>query len=233
MVCGPSPRISGGSPGVDALHPADQHLGVEAVDVHPRAVHVEVAQRDVVQAVHGVEAAQHALVERLGRAVEGVVVVRVVALGGRELLGQPVHRRRRRGDHLAAPRASAAASSDVEGAVDQHLVGQPRLLGALGDADRGEVEDQVGARRSARAPGRGRGCRPRRRQPAPARQRPRRGSSRRPRTKLSSTTISRRRPSTSRSTTCEPMVPAPPVTRTRWPSTGCAALTAAAPSQWR
>ena len=34
-------RLAGG----DALHPADEHLGVGAVDVHARAVDVEVAQR--------------------------------------------------------------------------------------------------------------------------------------------------------------------------------------------
>jgi len=51
---------------------------LEAVYVHPRAIHVEVPQGDVVQPVHGMEAAQHALVERLRRAVERVVVVRVV-----------------------------------------------------------------------------------------------------------------------------------------------------------
>ena len=42
----------------DALHPADEHLGVEAVDVHPRPVDVEVAQRHVVEPVHRPEAAQ-------------------------------------------------------------------------------------------------------------------------------------------------------------------------------
>ena len=45
-------RLAGG----DALHPAHEHLGVDAVDVHPRAVDVEVAQRDVVEALHRVEA---------------------------------------------------------------------------------------------------------------------------------------------------------------------------------
>ena len=82
----------------DALHPAHQHLGVQAVHVHARPVDVEVPQRHVVQAVHRVEAAQHALVEALRGAVESVVVVMVVALVGRELLGHAVDRRRRRGD---------------------------------------------------------------------------------------------------------------------------------------
>ncbi len=35
--------------GFDALHPTHQHLGVDAVDVHARSVHVEVAQRHVVE----------------------------------------------------------------------------------------------------------------------------------------------------------------------------------------
>ena len=76
-------------PRLDPLHPPDQDLGVQAVDIHPRAVHVEVAQRDVVQAAHGVEAAQQALVEGLGRPVQGVVGVGVVALRSRELLASP------------------------------------------------------------------------------------------------------------------------------------------------
>ncbi|MNI77111.1 hypothetical protein D3C73_1333850 [compost metagenome] len=32
------------------FHPADQYLGVEAVDVHAGSVNVEVPQQDVVQA---------------------------------------------------------------------------------------------------------------------------------------------------------------------------------------
>ena len=63
MVWLPSPKMIGGRPGVDPLHPADQHLGVLAVDVHPRAVDVEVAQRHVVEPVHVVEGAQQPLVE--------------------------------------------------------------------------------------------------------------------------------------------------------------------------
>ena len=95
--------------GIDALHPAHQHLGVDAVDVHPRAVDVEVAQRDVVEAAHRVEAAQQALVEGLGGSVEGVVGVRVVGLVGGELLGEAVDRCRGGGDDLANPLASAAS----------------------------------------------------------------------------------------------------------------------------
>src|SRR5664280_1035336 len=39
----PVAEDQGRLPGRDPLHPPDQHLGVEAVDVHARAVHVEVA----------------------------------------------------------------------------------------------------------------------------------------------------------------------------------------------
>ena len=88
--------------GLDALHPAHEHLGVEAVDVHPRAVGVEVAQRDVVEVRHRLEAAQQALVEDLGRAVERVVGVRVVVLGA---WGTP--RRARRSRPTRRPRACA------------------------------------------------------------------------------------------------------------------------------
>ena len=91
--------------GRDPLHPAHEDLGVEAVDVHARAVDVEVAQRDVVEPVHRVQAAQQALVEGLRRAVERVVGVRVVLLGGRELLGEAVDRGRRGRDDLADARA--------------------------------------------------------------------------------------------------------------------------------
>ena len=97
------------------------------------------------------EAAQQALVEDLGRAVERVVRVRVVVLVGREL-ARPGRRprpttRRRRFSTLACDRRF----EDVEGAVDQDLEREPRLLGALGDADRGLVEDDVDAVASARA----------------------------------------------------------------------------------
>src|SRR4051812_3789156 len=41
----------------DALHPSHEDLRVDAVDVHTRPVDVEVAQRDVVERLHRVEAA--------------------------------------------------------------------------------------------------------------------------------------------------------------------------------
>ena len=112
------------------------------MDVHPRPVHVEVAQRDVVEAAHRVEAAQQALVEGLGRAVERVVGVRVMAFGGGELFREPVHRCRRRGDDLADARVRGGLD-DLVGAVNEDLKSEPRLRGALGDPDGRLVEHQV------------------------------------------------------------------------------------------
>ena len=128
----------------DPLHPADQDLRVDAVDVHPRPVDVEVAERHVVEAVHGVEAAEQPLVEHLRRAVQRVVGIGVVRLRGRERLGQPVDRRRRRGDDLGDLVAHGGLEH-VVGAVDHHVLGQPGLLRALRDADGRLVEDDVDA----------------------------------------------------------------------------------------
>src|SRR6185312_14937972 len=63
---------------VDAFHPAHEHLGVGAMDIHPGSIDVEVAQHHVVQPVHRTEALKHPLVECLGGTVQRVVVVRVV-----------------------------------------------------------------------------------------------------------------------------------------------------------
>ena len=75
--------------GFKPLHPADQHLGVSAVDVHALAVDVEIAEGDVIEPVHVVVGAEQSLVEGLGRAVEGAVVVGVLPLGRRELSAMP------------------------------------------------------------------------------------------------------------------------------------------------
>ena len=127
---------------VDALHPADQHLGVDAVDVHARPVDVEVAQGHVVEAVHVVEAAQQALVEDLGRPVEGPVVVGVVGFRGRELLRHPVDGGGGGGDDLLHL-VFDAQLQEVKGGVDHDLHGVAWVLGALGDAQGGHVKDQV------------------------------------------------------------------------------------------
>ena len=163
----------------DPLHPPDQHLGVEPVDVHARAVDVEVAQHHVVEPVHGPEAAQHALVERPWPPRR---TCRCCRGGGARSVGNSSARPYTDADEAATTLRHLAVGGrlqDVERAVDQHLEGQPGLLGALGDPDGGLVEDQVLAARSGRGPGRRRGCRP----PRGAPDRPearRRGSPSRP-----------------------------------------------------
>ncbi len=80
----------------------------------------------------------------LRRAVERVVGVGVVVLAGRELLGEAVDRRGRRGDDLAHLGLDGRLEHVVR-AVDEHLEREPRLLRALRDADRGVMEEHVDA----------------------------------------------------------------------------------------
>ena len=101
-------RLAIGNP----LHPPDQYLRVEAVDVHAWPVDIERPKRDVVEAIHGPEAAQHSLVERLCRPIKGVVVV-VMVFRRRKLLRQPVDGGGR-GGHDLVDRCWAAASSTVK-----------------------------------------------------------------------------------------------------------------------
>ncbi len=128
----------------DALHPAHEHLGVDAVDVHPRSVHVEVAQGHVVEAVHRVVAAEGALEEHLQRAVQRGVRVGVVVFLGGEVGGLAVDRGRRRGDDLV-DLACDRGVEHVHRAAAQDVEREARILGALGDADRGLVEHDVDA----------------------------------------------------------------------------------------
>ena len=144
IVWRPSPRISGGPSGGDALDPADEYLGVYAVDVHPRPVDVEVAQRHVVQAVHRVIAAQQTLVEQLRRAIQRLVGVGVVLLRRREPLGHPVHGRGRGGDDLAHPRLDGGVEH-IGRATDQHVEREPGLLRAAGDPQGRLMEYDVDA----------------------------------------------------------------------------------------
>ena len=80
-------RFAGG----EALHPADHDLRVDAECVHPRTVHIEVAQRDIVQSVHFVEAAQQPLAVTLRRAINRTIAVAVVMFRRRELFGLAVN----------------------------------------------------------------------------------------------------------------------------------------------
>jgi hypothetical protein len=130
--------------GSDPLHPADEDLGVGAMRVHTRAVGVEIAQRHVVEAVLVIERTQHALVERLGAAVQRAVVVGVMVFGGRKRIGQSVDGGRRSGDDAGHARVHGRLQH-VERAVHQHVDGEGRLFRALGDAQRSLMEDDVNA----------------------------------------------------------------------------------------
>ena len=129
---------------VDAVEPADEHLGVGAGHVHPRAVHVEVPQPDARQAVHLVEAAGDAFVHDLGGAVERAIVIRVVLLVGRKRVRAAVDAGRG-GVHDLLDLVGDGGLEDVERAHDQHVHALAGLLGAERDADGGLVEDVVTA----------------------------------------------------------------------------------------
>ena len=126
IVCVPSPRMSGGWPAaIRSIHRISTSVYRPWMSIRG-PVHVEVAQRDVVEAAHRVEAAQQALVERLRGTVEGVVGVRVL-VARRSGTPRPARRpmpkmrrlpcrrprrpppRRPRRSRRPAPRAPAAA----------------------------------------------------------------------------------------------------------------------------
>ena len=131
-------------PGGDGLHPSNEHFRVRAEDIHPRPVHVEIPQRDVLEPVHLVEAAKQAFIEELRGAVERPVRVGMMRLEDRKCCGQAVHRRRRSGNDL--PYSGAGGRFEhVEGAVDENVFCKARLFGALRDADGGLVEDEAHA----------------------------------------------------------------------------------------
>ena len=140
-------------------------------------------------------------------------------LVGRELVGAA--RRPRRdddGDDLLARRPRRAASNTLNVPLTSTSMASRGLLGAMRDADGRLVEHEIDAVASPRS------ARPRSRtSPSTSVTSPRASRGGQvldagPRTRLSSTTISpyvpSRCPSTSWSTMCEPISPAPPVTRT-------------------
>ena len=63
---------------IQAFHPADQYFCVFSVQIHARSIDVEIAQSDVVQAMHVIECTEQALVEQLGRPVKRAIVVWVM-----------------------------------------------------------------------------------------------------------------------------------------------------------
>src|SRR5262249_61922120 len=93
---------------------------------------------------HPVQPAQHTLVLRLRRPLEGVVRVRMMALWCGKLFRQPVDRRRGLRDDLADSCVGSGLDYLI-GAVDQHLERKARLADALGDPDGGLVKYDVDA----------------------------------------------------------------------------------------
>ena len=201
----------------DSLDPTDQDLRVGAVDVHPRAVDVEVTQRDIVEAGHRVVAAQQSLVEGLGGAVERVVRVWMVVLVSRGRLRRgrrPTPRRRRSACRTPASAAasitlnvpstrtsSASRGSSAHWVIRIAAWWKTMFVPAVSSSTR--ARSRTSPSTTVRLPFSSAQLR----------------FSRLPRTKLSRMRISSAPRSTSWSTRVEPIVPAPPVTRIRPPLT--------------
>src|SRR6185437_10957522 len=75
-----------------SLHPADQDFCISAVNIHPRAIYIEISQRDIVQPVHLVETPQQSFVKEFCGAVNRPIIVAMMGFLGREVLCQPVNR---------------------------------------------------------------------------------------------------------------------------------------------
>src|SRR5215831_12593080 len=75
---------------IDALHPSDKNLGIAAVDIHARAVNVEIPIGDVVEAMHILKSPQQAFIESLGCPVESAVVIRMLVFSCRKLVSHSV-----------------------------------------------------------------------------------------------------------------------------------------------
>ncbi len=78
--------------GIDAFHPSDQYLCVLPMNIHPRPVHIEIAQRDVWQAIHVVETAEQSLVKGLRCTVQRAIIVGMMALLDRKVLRHAIYR---------------------------------------------------------------------------------------------------------------------------------------------
>jgi hypothetical protein len=97
---------------------------------------------DIAQAAHLGEAAQQTLVEGLGDAIDGPVVVRVMLLVGGKAFRQAQHRSRGSGHHLLHAGARRRFHH-VERAFGEYVESQARILGTLRYADRRLVKDDV------------------------------------------------------------------------------------------
>ena len=85
----------------------------------------------------------------------------MVRLGRRELLGQAETDADEEATIRFTP-ACWAASTTLNVPSTEHVEREARILGAVRDADRGQVEDEVDALHHVPETGASRGCRPRR-----------------------------------------------------------------------
>ena len=132
---------------VDAVEHLHDHTHVRALVVHPRPVDVHVPHACVVEPVLLVERAEELLAGDLGRAVHRAVVERVV-LGHRREQRVAVHRGRRGVDDLLDA-GLVRGLDDVVGADDVVLERLARLVHALVEPERREMEDVVGSAHQA------------------------------------------------------------------------------------
>ncbi len=128
--------------GGNAFHPAYQHLGIDAIDVHSRAVNVEITQRDVRQSVHLVETAQQAFVKRFRSTVNRAIRVWVVPFISGKVVCQTIHGSRRSRDDFLDARVYRSFENVVR-SVCEYFERKARLFGALSYANRRLVKDQV------------------------------------------------------------------------------------------
>src|SRR5439155_12658954 len=129
-------------PAYDALHPSHEDLYMGASYVHAWTVDIEIAERDVVEAIFVVEAPKQAFFEHLGCAVQGSTAVRMMILTRRESLGHPVHRSRRRGDDLGYS-GSLRGLDNVERPIDHDFKREPRIPCTVGKPYRGLMEHNI------------------------------------------------------------------------------------------
>src|SRR5262249_15634018 len=133
-----------GLPGGNSIHPADQHLSVDAARVHARPVNVEIAQSHIVEPVHFLEAAQQTFVKDFRGTIYGAIVVGVMVFTGGKLFGHSIHGGRR-GRHQAPHVFFDACLQNVESTFAHDLEGEARIFGTLRDTDCRLVKYQIDA----------------------------------------------------------------------------------------
>src|ERR1051325_964991 len=129
--------------GFQTLHPANKHLRIPAVDVHARAVSVEITKGDIVKRVTIVEGSEKTFVKGLRYTIEGPVAIWVMRLCCRELIRKTVDGCRRRGDDLFDTLLDAQLEQ-IEGRLYHNFHCEARLCGAVGNPQCCKVKDNIG-----------------------------------------------------------------------------------------